>query len=141
VLDIAMNAQGLVVEKAAGRRLFGSLHAAFSFGALAGAGLAGAVAGLGIGPLPHLAGAAVLGAIAAAAIVVPGLLHDRPDGAQPRNRLARPSRRLALYGAIAFCVLLAEGAVFDWSAIFLASEQRADPGLAPMGLADRAHFT
>ncbi|MDQ4038685.1 MAG: MFS transporter [Actinomycetota bacterium] len=134
-LDIAMNAQGLAVESAAGRRLFGSLHAAFSFGALVGAGLAGAVAGLGIAPLPHLAAIAGIGAIAATVIVVPGLLHDRPDREQPRPRLARPSRRLALYGAIAFCVLLAEGAVFDWSAIFLATEQRADPGLAPMGLA------
>ncbi|MEJ7771799.1 MAG: hypothetical protein WKF51_07840 [Geodermatophilaceae bacterium] len=37
-LDISMNAQGLAVERAAGRRLFSSLHAAFSFGALAGAG-------------------------------------------------------------------------------------------------------
>ena len=32
-LDIAMNAQGVAVERAAGRRLFNSFHAAFSFGA------------------------------------------------------------------------------------------------------------
>ena len=39
-LDIAMNAQGLAVERVVGRPLFSSLHAAFSFGALAGASLA-----------------------------------------------------------------------------------------------------
>lgn len=37
-LDIAMNTQGVALKRAAGRRLFNSLHAAFSFGALAGAG-------------------------------------------------------------------------------------------------------
>lgn len=133
-LDISMNAQGLSVERAAGRRLFSSLHAAFSFGALAGAGLAGAVAGLGVQPVAHLAGTAVIGAAVALAIV-PSLLHDRPDGTRPGPLLARPSRRLAVFGAIALAVLLAEGAVFDWSGIFLATEQRAGPGLAPIGLA------
>ncbi len=133
-LDIAMNAQGLAVERTAGRRLFSSLHAAFSFGALAGAGIAAVVAGVGIGALPHLAGTAVIGAAAALA-VIPGLQPDRPHRGPAGPRLARPSRRLAIYGAIAFCVLLAEGAVFDWSGIYLASEQRADPGLVPLGLA------
>lgn len=43
--------------------------------------------------------------------------------------------RSTLYAAIAFSVLLAEGAVFDWSGIYLATEQRAGAGLAPLGLA------
>jgi len=133
-LDISMNAQGLAVERAAGRRLFSSLHAAFSFGALAGAGLAGMVAGLGVPPLAHLAGTAVIAA-AAALVIIRGLLPDRPDGGQAGPRIARPSRRLAVYGGIAFCVLLAEGAVFDWSGIYLATDQRAGAGLAPIGLA------
>ncbi len=133
-MDIAMNAQGLAVERTVERRLFSSLHAAFSFGALAGAVLAGLVAGLGVEPLPHLAGTAVLGALASLAII-PGLLHDRPEGDRLGPRFARPSRRLALYAAIAFCALLAEGAVFDWSGIYLATEQGASEGLAPLGLA------
>jgi len=40
-LHIAMNVQGLAVERATRRRIFNSLHAAFCFGALAGAGVAG----------------------------------------------------------------------------------------------------
>ncbi len=52
-LDIAMNAQGIALERAIPRRLFNSLHAAFSFGALAGAGLAAAAAAAGVPPLPH----------------------------------------------------------------------------------------
>jgi len=68
-MDIAMNAQGLAVERAARRRLFSSLHAAFSFGALAGAAISGLVAGLGAEPLPHVAGTAVIGALASLLII------------------------------------------------------------------------
>lgn len=133
-LDIAMNAQGLAVERAAGQRLFSSLHAAFSFGALAGASLAAVVAGLGVPPLAHLTGTAAIGAIAALG-VTGCLVSDQPAEGQRGPRLARPSRRLAIFGGIAFCVLLAEGAVFDWSAIYLAIDQQAAAGLAPIGLA------
>lgn len=108
------------------------MHAAFSFGALAGAGVGAAAAALDVAPLPHLAAAALLGA-AAAALLAPGLLRDEGDPRAPR--LARPSRRLAALGTIAFCALLAEGAVFDWSGVYLDSEAGSRAGLAPLGLA------
>jgi MFS family permease len=133
-LDIAMNAQGLAVERSGTRRIFSSLHASFSFGALAGAGLAGAVAALGVAPLPHLVGVAVVGGVAAAA-VAPYLLGDERAAGQRASLLARPSGRLAALGVIAFCALFAEGAVFDWSGIYLATEAGAPAGVAPLGLA------
>jgi MFS family permease len=134
VLDISMNVQGLAVEKVSQHRIFNSLHAAFSFGALAGAALAGGAAVAGLDPLAHLAIVAGIGA-AGAFVASRGLL---PREAEPRHegpRFARPSRRLAALGVIAFCALLAEGAVFDWSGIFLARETDAPDGLAPAGLA------
>jgi predicted MFS family arabinose efflux permease len=133
-LDIAMNAQGLAVERSGTRRIFSSLHASFSFGALAGAGLAGAVAALGVAPLPHLVAVAVVGGAAAAA-VAPRLRGDAKAANRRAPRLARPSGRLVALGMIAFCALLAEGAVFDWSGIYLATEAGATAGLAPLGLA------
>lgn len=133
-LDIAINAQGLVVERSAPAPLFSSLHAGFSFGALAGALLAGLIAALGVAPLPHLAAVAVAGAAIALALES-WLLPDR-HAADPRaRRLARPSWRLAALGTIAFCALLAEGAVFDWSALYLDLEAGASAGIAPLGLA------
>jgi MFS family permease len=133
-LDIAMNAQGLAVERSGTRRIFSSLHASFSFGALGGAGLAGAAAALGVAPLPHLVGVAVVGGVAAVA-VAPHLLGDRAAAHPRARRLARPSGRLAALGVIAFCAVLAEGAVFDWSGIYLSAEAGATAGLAPLGLA------
>ena len=129
-----MNVQGLAVERAARRGLFASLHAAFSFGALAGAAGAGAIAGAGVAPLAHLAAWGVVGA-AAAAVATRGLIDDAEHASPAATRIARPSRRLAAVGAIAFCALLAEGAVFDWSGLYLDRETGASAALAPMGLA------
>jgi MFS family permease len=133
-LDIAMNAQGLAVERAGSRRIFNSLHAAFSFGALAGAGLAGAIAALDVAPLPHLVAVALIGG-GVASVVAPRLLDDAGTADPQAPRFARPTARLAALGGIAFCALLAEGAVFDWSGIFLATEAGAAAGIAPLGLA------
>jgi MFS family permease len=133
-LDIAMNVQGLVVERQGGRRIFNSQHAAFSFGAVAGAGLAGAVAAAGVAPLPHLVGVWLAGAAVALA-VLPYLLRDEPGPGPRAPLLARPTAQLAFLGVIAFCALLAEGAVFDWSGIYMATETGASAGVAPLGLA------
>src|SRR4051812_40802612 len=133
-LDVSMNVEGLAVEGAGGRRLFNSLHAAVRFGALAGASLGGRGASVGLEPLPHLA--IVVGAGAVAASIATRGLPAAEAAPPPRGpRFARPSRRLAALGAIAFCALLAEGAVFDWSGIFMRREAGAALGLAPVALA------
>lgn len=134
VLDVSMNVEGLAVERAGTKRIFNSLHAAFSFGALTGAALAGLAVSVGLDPLPHLA---IIVAAGAATAALAGRALP-PAGAEPPPqgpRFARPSRRLAALGAIAFCVLLAEGAVFDWSGIYIRRETDAAVGLAPAGLA------
>jgi MFS family permease len=51
-LDVSMNANGALVERARGRPVMSSLHAGYSIGALVGAVLGGLFAGAGIGPLP-----------------------------------------------------------------------------------------
>jgi MFS family permease len=121
----------VAVERALGKRLFSSLHAAFSFGALAGAGSAAAVAAADVDPLPHLAAAGVLSA-AVAVLLAQGLLRDEGQAEGPR--FARPSRRLAALGVIAFCALMAEGSVYDWSGVYLSDETGAAAGIAPLGL-------
>ena len=133
-LDVAMNAQASTVAARATRPIFSSFHAAFSFGALAGAGLGGLVAEAGVDPRPHFA---VAGAVVALGILAtrPGLLRAGEDAAGGGPAFARPTRDLAILGAIAFCAALAEGAVGDWSAIHLSRTLDAGPGLAAAGLA------
>ena len=134
VLDVAINVMGVGGRAPRGRRMLASMHAAFSFGAMTGAGG---------GALAAAAGARARGATwpsppAWSALVACGAgLGLPPDDADAR-RAARPSRarreRLLALGAAAFCVLLAEGSVTDWSAVFLNDEAGASEALAAGGL-------
>jgi len=134
VLDISMNVQGLAVERAGERRIFNSLHAAFSFGALAGAaGAAGAIAA-GLDQTANLAIVAAVGAVGSL-VAARGLLPAEADARPEGPRIPRPSRRLAAVGVIAFCALLAEGSVFDWSAIFMRQDAHASDAVVPAAFA------
>jgi MFS family permease len=133
-MDVSMNAQGIALSGQAKRPIFASFHAAFSFGAMAGAGAGGLAAGAGLGPAAHLAiTAAVLAGVVLAAR--PGLLPATTDARSEGPLFARPSRALVGLGLLAFCALLAEGSVSDWSAILLDRETPAGPSLAALGLA------
>ena len=63
------------------------------------------------------------------------LLPRGVDAAPEGPSFARPTRALALAGLFAFCVLLSEGAVNDWAAVYLHGELGAGQGRAAAGLA------
>lgn len=133
-LDVSMNVHGLTVEGRLGRAMFTGLHAAFSFGGLAGAAIGGLVAALGVGVTEHLVSVALITAVVA--VLTRGSLLPRGADAAPGGPLfAVPSRELLAVGAFAFCVLLAEGAMNDWSAVYLAREVGTADSVAAIGLA------
>jgi MFS family permease len=132
-LDVAMNVHGLTIENRLRRPILSGLHAAFSFGGLAGAGIGGLVAELGVGVVAHLCSVAALGTLIAFGLWRL-LLPPDADAAPEGPRFARPTRTLALVGLFAICVVIPEGAVSDWSAIYLDDETGASEGLAAAGL-------
>lgn len=134
VLDVSMNVHGLSIERRLAKPILSTLHAAFSFGALAGAGLGALAAGLGLAVVPHLTAMAMAGAcclLIARGALLPPDADATPDGPM----FALPSRALVIVGAFAFCVLLAEGAVNDWAAIYLDGELDTSAATAAGGLA------
>jgi MFS family permease len=132
-MDVSMNAHAAAVERAHGRPIMASFHALYSAGGLAGAVAGGAVASLGVPPLVHFAGAAVVFA-AVVAIAGRALLPAATDAGGARApAFARPSGALAALAALAFCVLLSEGAIADWSAVFLVQATGASAGRAAWG--------
>ena len=131
VLDVAINVMGVEVERSRGRRMLSSMHAAFSFGAMTGAGCGALAAAAEVGPETHLAIVAVAVALVAA-LAFAGLPRGGTLDGGPA--FARPSRALLALGVAAFCVLLAEGSVTDWSAVFLNDSAGASQALAAAGL-------
>jgi fucose permease len=112
-----------------------SFHAAWSFGGLTGAALGGLLASRGIGPLPHFCGVAALAALAFV-VAYGALLPSRADASgKGTPAFARPTRALLGLGIISFCVLLGEGAMGDWSAVYLDDTLRTGSGFAAAGYA------
>jgi predicted MFS family arabinose efflux permease len=130
VLDVVMNVQAVIVERASGRPMMSGFHGMYSVGGIAGAGgVAGALA-LGASPLLAIGGMAIVAALLLAASRR-GLLVDGGDGDHPAFVL--PRGRVLLIGAVCFAMFLSEGAVLDWSAVFLSSVRHADPATAGFG--------
>jgi MFS family permease len=133
-LDVAMNAHGVAVERRYRRPILSSFHGLFSVGGFAGAAAGGVVVSLGIGTTQHLLGAGLsLGIVALAASR--WLLPSNTDAARTGPTFALPSWSLVGLGVIAFCVLLGEGAMADWSAVYLQGDIGTGPGLAAAGFA------
>ena len=111
-------------------------HALFSLGGMLGAGAGGLVAGAQIGPLPHFAVAAIIFLFATLAIS-PLFLHNAPPirGAAHRLPLRQIPPILLALSAIGFFILLTEGAMADWTGLYLRQILGAGPALAAAGYA------
>jgi MFS family permease len=133
-LDVAMNAQAAAVERHYGRPVMSGFHALWSAGGLVGASMGGFVAGHGIGPVAHLI---VTGLVAGclATAVTGGMLPATADATAGEATPARPRGILLTLGIMAFCVLLGEGAMADWSALYLRDVTGATAGRAAAGYA------
>ncbi|MFG1823039.1 MFS transporter [Microbispora bryophytorum] len=131
--DLAMNAQGVLVERRLGRSVMSGLHGMWSVGNLVGAGLGAAAAQAGLDARAHLPlMAAAL--IAAGAVGSRALLDDRPAPEEkPPPRFALPPRAVLLIGLIGFFATFAERASGQWAAIYLTNVAGAGAGVAAAG--------
>jgi MFS family permease len=135
-MDVSMNAQGVEVEKLLRAPTMSRFHGMFSLGGMIGAGLGGAAAARGIGVLPHFGAS---GAINFLALIIASrfLLATHESGLQKGHRLPlrKIPRVLFALSAIGFCCLLSEGAMADWTAVYLKQVLRAGAGTAAIGYA------
>jgi len=147
MLDVSMNSQAVLVERAAGRPLMASFHACYSFGGLAGALLGGLFATAGISPAVNFA---IVGVpLACAAALAGGWLVPDSDrnGAAPakaappaaagrvRQFLRSWTPALLLMAVLSACSLLCEGSAEGWSAVYLHDNLGTSAGLAALGYA------
>jgi MFS family permease len=130
-MDVSMNALGVELEKVMGNPTMSRFHGMFSLGGMAGAGVGGALATHGMRPPLHFMLSAVVLAVMVG-LSWPLLLethdyHATGDHRLPWNKI--PPVLVAL-SAIGFCILLAEGAMADWTAVYLKQVLHSGPGMA-----------
>lgn len=136
-MDVAMNGWGAEVEARTARSTMSIFHAMFSFGAGLGAASGFVAVQMGFGPEMHFALVALLGGSIGLAAMIPEKRLYRPSGADGVSNplVALPSGTLFLVGIIAFAVSMGEGAMADWSAVFLATAADATEAQAALGYA------
>ncbi len=123
--DVAINAQAVALQREYARPILSSFHAVFSFAGLIGAAFSAAMISRGLGLERDGATFAILCLLVALAAAF-GLVRDAPN----RDATARAPRdgtmpaawrdpALLSLGMLAFLGLVGEGAMADWSGIYL----------------------
>ncbi|ALN58476.1 transporter, major facilitator family [Lysobacter enzymogenes] len=132
-IDVAINIQAVIVEKASGRPLMSGFHGFFSVGGIAGAAVVSALLWLQATPLVAALSVAVLLALLMLA-GSRGLLRYGDDG-HGGATFVLPHGIVILVGALCFVVFLAEGAMLDWSALLLVAQRGAEARAGGLGYA------
>ncbi|MFE9372823.1 MFS transporter [Streptomyces sp. NPDC006711] len=140
-LNVAMNAQAAALEVAYQRTTMARMHATFSAGSLFAALLASGVTTLSPA-LPVHFGAATALLVVLVLAARGGLLPQDQSAAEPARPAAEKRRRPALPTRVTIWMGLAmafgtvtEGAMSDWSALYLKDSAGATASLAPLGIA------
>jgi MFS family permease len=150
VNDVAANSQGAVIEAAFKRPVIGSLHGSFSLGGMCGALVSSGWQAMGWPNQWHLA--VVCACCAALVMSTSGWLlpessahahqgvqkDQQAPGSPPAPGHALPpalKRKLVVLGCLAFLALIVEGAMYDWSAVYMREVALASGGFVSAGYA------
>ena len=130
VMDVAMNAHGVALERELPKPIMSSLHGGWSLGGFASAGLVAIAAAAGVDPrLESLFVGVVLWL---AALWITRRLGSASAHSKTATGLALPSRAVLLIGGLCFLVMMTEGGIADWSGIYLRHDAGASAAAAAM---------
>ncbi|CAI0844221.1 Inner membrane protein ybjJ [Serratia marcescens] len=134
IMDVAMNSQAIIVERESGQAKMSGFHGFYSLGGIAGAGgvslllLAGLTPAQAIGLIALLI--AILLLIVAGDLLAHGGIGERRQGGA---RWALAHGKILFIALLCFFVFLTEGAMLDWSALFLHAERGVAKSQAGIG--------
>ncbi len=134
LVDVAINTEATEIERLAAKPLMSGFHGMFSLGGMAGASLGSVAPALGLSPQAHLLVATGLGAV----VVLVGsraMLPVPEKAAEEKHPLSLPRGPLLLLGVLASMGLIAEGAMYDWSVLFMKQERASEASTAALAYA------
>lgn len=117
LINIAMNTQAVGVEKMYGRSIMASFHGLWSLAGFTGAAIGSLFVSADISPLLHFSIVCALTGLLVFTFYKNTLPNSfESNGAQPL--FVKPDRRILMLGLIAFCCMVCEGAMADWSGVY-----------------------
>ncbi|MEV6969166.1 MFS transporter [Hamadaea sp. NPDC051192] len=120
--DMAMNAEGIAVERQLGRSIMSSLHGGWSIGGFLAGGVGWLLAHNDVSGRANFIGATLVAIVVAvwACSYLPSQTpvedEEEDDGAP---RFALPKGPILIIGLVGFAAIFAEAASADWSAVYL----------------------
>ena len=118
-VEVAANAVVGILEQKNNVKIMSTSHGFFSLGGILGALVGGLLAGWGVPALPHFCITTLVIVIILLVYVRPRLSPVKDANVAEGPVFAFPGRALAGMAVVGFCVLLSEGALADWSAVYL----------------------
>jgi predicted MFS family arabinose efflux permease len=134
IADMAMNAEGSLVERTLGRSVMSSFHGFWSVGVLIGSAVSAIASHGGVdAPLQFAVTALILIVVAAAAA---RSLVDDPTETEtdPPPAFALPTRPVLLIGLVGLCAVFGEQAGTDWSAVYIRRELGGSASVAALAV-------
>lgn len=117
LVNIAMNTQAVGVESLYGRSIMASFHGLWSLAGFCGAAVGNFFVAADISPFIHF----IIIAIAAIVMVITSYRNTLPDEGYKKSSqpiFVKPDKAVLLLGFIAFCSMICEGAMADWSGVY-----------------------
>lgn len=144
-VDVAMNSQAIHVQNRQEKSIMSSIHGLFSVGGLLGALGLGLLIKAGLSPLVSAVAIAILLVLILIwkypALLSKELEHHTPEHPKEEQqsstgkKLSWLNSSVIFLGAACFAVFLSEGAMLDWSALFLKENRNVEAELAGIGYA------
>ncbi|MGC2484764.1 MAG: MFS transporter [Acidimicrobiales bacterium] len=134
-LDVSMNAQAITAETRAQRKLMPGFHGSWSLGSLMGAGAGVLGVGLGWSLSAQLLVFAIPFLLIAGWYTTKMIPHHHValNGARQPPRSSVWRRAVVVLGLIVFLDMLSEGAVADWTAVYLRDSLHTTAVVAGLG--------
>lgn len=133
-IDVAMNSHAVLVQEKYGRHIMSSFHGMFSLGGLAGSIGLGFLIKMGLSPSVAAVSISVM------LVVIAGsqyqyLFAKSEEKSVDSFSFSLPTGPVIALGLMCFVFFLAEGALLDWSAVFLQFNRNFEPSMAGLGYA------
>jgi len=136
--NISVNTQAISLEAVYNKPIMASFHGGWSLAGLTGASIGLLMTSVHLRPIYHFG---IVGALVIATLMInrpylqPDIKKEKDPADIAAGKRRKPEKFLFLLGLMAFCGMVAEGSMSDWSGLYLVDVVGMPKHLAPIGLA------
>lgn len=134
LFNISVNTQAVGLENIYQRSIMASFHGLWSLAGFTAAAIGTFLVSMSLGPFYHFC-LMTIGGLLLILLTFKNTLPEDEGQGDSQPIFAKPDRNLLILGLIAFCSMICEGTMFDWSGVYFNKVVNAPQGLTTLGYA------